>query len=50
MIKKEYQKPAMQVVRILQHSIICTSPGVQSLDNPDGFNFDPNVPLTGDDV
>ena len=26
-MKKTYMKPAMQVVKIQQHGIICTSPG-----------------------
>lgn len=37
-MKKEYLKPAMQVVKIQQQQIICTSsPGAQSLTGTDGF-------------
>jgi len=47
MMKKNYQKPAMQAVRIQQHGIICTSPGVSSLSNEEGFDF-PSTPLDSD--
>jgi len=33
MIKKEYMKPTMSVVKIQHHSIICTSRGIQSTNN-----------------
>lgn len=39
-MKKTYMKPAMQVVKIQQHGIICTSPGVKSLGaSPEGFSL-----------
>lgn len=49
-MKKTYMKPAMQVVKIQQHSIICTSPGAKTFgDSPEEFIFDPDG-LTEDDV
>lgn len=47
-MKKTYMKPAMQVVKIQQHSIICTSPGVMLLNNSEGFTLSDD--LTEDDV
>ena len=37
MVKKAYQKPAMQVVKIQQMHLICSSPGAKSLNSSDGF-------------
>ena len=48
-MKRQYIKPAMQVVKIQQHGIICTSTGAKSLNSTDGFDFDPNG-LDEDDV
>lgn len=39
MKKRQYQKPAMQVVKIQHHGIICTSNGVNSLNSIDGFTL-----------
>ena len=45
-MKKKYQKPAMQAVKIQQQHIICNSPGAKSLNSQDfgmksgGFNDD----------
>ena len=48
-MKKEYQKPAMQVVKIQQHGMLCTSgPGANSLNSTDGFTLYND--LTEDDV
>ena len=49
MIKKEYQKPALQVVKIQEHGIICTSPGAKSLKNDDGLKLSED-PLDEDDL
>ena len=49
-MKKQYMKPAMRVVKIQQQHIICTSSGVQSLSNDEGFIFNIDSPLTLDDV
>ena len=41
MKKKEYMKPAMRVVKMQHHGIICTSGGVRSLGSnlEDGDDF-----------
>lgn len=36
MIKKDYQKPTMRVVKIQQHGIICTSPATLTGPNNSG--------------
>ena len=47
-MKKRYMKPAMQVVKIQQHCIICTSPGVKTFGtSPEGFTL---IDLDEDDV
>jgi len=33
MNKKDYEKPTMQVVKLQQQSIICSSPGQASVQN-----------------
>ncbi|SFW23226.1 hypothetical protein SAMN02910409_1003 [Prevotellaceae bacterium HUN156] len=37
-MKKEYIIPQMEVMKILQHGMLCAS-GVQSLSNTDNFNW-----------
>ena len=42
-MKKEYMKPAMQVVEIRQQHIICASHGAKSFgDSSEEFIFDPD--------
>ena len=51
-MKKQYMKPAMQVVKIQQTQIICiSSPGAKGLggSNPENFIFDHDS-LDDDDV
>ena len=41
MKKKTYQTPAMQVINIEQHQILCGSPGAKSLGSSgDGIGWD----------
>ena len=47
-MKRRYMKPDMQVVKIQQQQIICTSPDVKSLNSIDGFILDKDMDL--DDV
>ena len=37
--KKEYVKPSMKVVKIQQTQMICTSPGVRSVNNDEGIDW-----------
>ena len=39
-MRKEYIKPAMQVVKLQHQGIICTSPGSSSVTSVDGGVFD----------
>lgn len=47
-MKKTYMKPAMQVVKIQQQGIICTSRGANSLNNSEEFTLTDD--LDEDDV
>ena len=47
-MKRMYMKPVMQVVKIQQQGIICTSSGVMLLNNSEGFTLSDD--LTEDDV
>ena len=47
MKKKTYQTPAMQVINIEQHQILCGSPGAKSLGSSDGIDWDDGI--DGDD-
>lgn len=38
--KRKYEKPAMQVVKLQQQSIICTSPGQAGVQNYNWNNVD----------
>ena len=49
MKKKTYQTPAMQVINIEQHQILCGSPGAKSLGSSgDGIGWDDDG-IDGDD-
>lgn len=39
MIKKEYQKPSMKVIKIQHSQMLCSSPGVRSVSNSDGLGW-----------
>ena len=49
MKKKTYQTPAMQVINIEQHQILCGRPGAKSLgSSDDGIDWDDDG-IDGDD-
>ena len=39
MIKKEYVKPSMKVIKIQHSQMLCSSPGVRSVSNDEDFNW-----------
>ena len=39
MIKKEYQKPSMKVIKIQHSQMLCSSPAVTSVSNSDGISW-----------
>lgn len=42
MKKKVYEKPTMRVVKIQQQHIVCSSPGVPTLNGTPGSGDDPD--------
>ena len=46
-MKKEYTMPQMEVVKIQQTQMLCSSPGARSLVSPEGFILTEG--LDGDD-
>ncbi len=50
-MKREYTMPQMEVVKIQQTQMLCSSPGVQSLSSDDGFSMpDTRIFSDTDDV
>ena len=39
MIKKDYQKPSMKVIKIQYSQMLCGSPGVTSVNSDEGFGW-----------